>query len=90
MENSVFKALADPTRRQILKLLKGGDKNAGELLKNFNMTGASLNHHLNLLKNADLVTVEKKGQFMIYSLNTTVFQEILEWIFEIKGEEHET
>ena len=86
MKNSIFKALADPTRREILNLLKKGDKNVGEILEHFNMTGASINHHLNILKNADLVDSEKKGQFIIYSLNTTVFQEILEWIFEIKGE----
>jgi len=85
LKNSVFKALADPSRRQILKLLKNSDKNVGEILENFDMAGASLNHHLTILKNADLVTSEKRGQYVIYSLNTTVFQEILEWIFEIKG-----
>ena len=87
--NSVFKALSDPSRRKILKLLKDRDMNAGELLENFDMTGASLSHHLSILKNADLVQCEKKGQFMIYSLNTTVFQEIIEWFFELNGGKNE-
>lgn len=85
MKNDVFKALADPSRRKILKLLKKESMNVGEILKNFQMSGASLNHHLSILKHAGLVMSEKKGQNIIYSLNTTVFQEILEWIYEIKG-----
>jgi DNA-binding transcriptional ArsR family regulator len=64
--------------------------NVGDILKNFEMTGASLNHHLNVLRNAGLVLSEKKGQHIIYSINTTVFQEVLEWIYDLKGDKDET
>ena len=87
--NSVFKALSDPSRRKILKLLKESDMTVGEILGNFDMTGASLSHHLTILKNADLVQSEKKGQFIIYSLNTTVFQEIIEWFYNLNGGKNE-
>ena len=86
--SDVFKALADPHRRKILKLLRQGDMNVGEILSHFAMTGASLNHHLTILRHAGLVLSEKKGQHITYSLNTTVFQEVLEWIYEIKGEQN--
>ena len=85
MMNELFKALGDENRRKILKLLKEGSKNVGEILSHFDMTGASLNHHLNSLKQANLVQSEKKGQNIIYSINITVFQEVLEWIYDIKG-----
>ncbi len=82
--NDVFSALSDPTRRKILKLLKGGDLNAGEIADNFNMTKPSISHHLNILKHAGLVISEKQGQNVLYSLNTTVFQGILEWFYDFK------
>lgn len=87
--NAVFKALADPTRREILTLLRDGDKNAGEIGQHFSMTGASISHHLSILSNAELVLREKKGQNVVYSLNTTVFQSVIQWFFDMKGDENE-
>ena len=87
--NDLFKALADPTRRAILDELKKGDKNAGEIKDCFNITGASISHHMSILHNAGLVLRERQGQQIIYSLNTTVFQQVIEWIYNIKGEENE-
>ncbi|MEM6817495.1 MAG: autorepressor SdpR family transcription factor [Pseudomonadota bacterium] len=72
---SLFKALADPTRREILRLLRKGSMNAGELAEAFTITKASLSHHFNLLKQADLVRTERRGQQIVYSLNTTVLQD---------------
>ncbi|WP_440896410.1 autorepressor SdpR family transcription factor [Amphibacillus sp. Q70] len=84
----VFKALADPTRRQILILLKGGDLTAGEIAKHFNMSKSSISQHLNILKQAELVYHNKIGQYIYYTLNTTVFQELVSWTMDFidKGE----
>lgn len=71
-----FQALSDPTRRKILELLKKHDMNAGEIGKNFSISLPSLSHHLNILKQADLVTSQRKGQEIIYSLNLSVFEEV--------------
>jgi DNA-binding transcriptional ArsR family regulator len=71
----VFKALSDPNRRRILKLLKRGSMAAGELAESFPITMGSLSHHYNVLKAADLVRCERRGQRMVYSLNTTVFED---------------
>lgn len=87
--NSVFKALADPSRREILQLLKDKDLNAGEIGGHFEMSGASVSHHLSILANAQLVLREKRGQNVIYSLNTTVFQSVIQWFYDIKGENNE-
>ncbi|MGE7307363.1 autorepressor SdpR family transcription factor [Priestia megaterium] len=85
--NETFKALADPTRRKILELLKERDLTAGEISEYFNMTKPSISNHLKILKQADLVQDEKRGQFVIYSLNTTVFQDLIGWFFSLqKGE----
>jgi DNA-binding transcriptional ArsR family regulator len=85
--NETFKALADPTRRKILELLKERDLTAGEISEYFNMTKPSISNHLKILKQADLVQDEKRGQFVIYSLNTTVFQDLIGWFFSFqKGE----
>ncbi|MFP7733931.1 autorepressor SdpR family transcription factor [Priestia aryabhattai] len=85
--NETFKALADPTRRKILELLKERDLTAGEISEYFNMTKPSISNHLKILKQADLVQDEKRGQFVIYSLNTTVFQDLIGWLFSFqKGE----
>lgn len=87
--NKVFKALGDPTRRKILELLKSKEMSAGEIADSFNISKPSISHHLNLLKDAELVLWEKDGQSIIYSLNTTVIQEITKWtlnFFEKKGE----
>jgi DNA-binding transcriptional ArsR family regulator len=71
----VFKAIADPTRRQILKLLQGGSRTAGELAEEFDIAKPSLSHHFSVLKAADLVRCERRGQQQVYSLNTTVFED---------------
>ncbi|WP_069651107.1 autorepressor SdpR family transcription factor [Caloranaerobacter ferrireducens] len=80
--NKTFKALADPTRRKILELLKEKDLTAGEIADFFNISKPSISHHLNILKNVGLVLSEKVGQNIYYSLNTTAFQEIMKWIFD--------
>ena len=76
--NATLYALADPTRRKILGLLKKKDLAAGEIAGNFAITLPSLSHHLNVLKQADLVTSQRQGQEIIYSLNLSVFEEIAE------------
>lgn len=73
----VWKALADPTRRQILALLKQRDMNAGEIASEFNMTKPSISNHLNILKQADLVDSEKQGQNVVYSIKTSVIEDML-------------
>ena len=83
--NSVFKALNDQTRRQILDLLKEREMNAGEIAEKFNISKPSISHHLDILKRADLITSEKKGQFVEYSLNTTILEDILNWIITLKN-----
>jgi ArsR family transcriptional regulator, arsenate/arsenite/antimonite-responsive transcriptional repressor len=82
--NSVFKALNDPTRRQILELLQEKDLTAGEIAQQFNISFPSISHHLDLLKQAKLVTSEKDGQYVYYSLNTTVVDEIMKWFLQFK------
>ena len=72
--NSLFKALNDETRRQIVELLKEKDMNAGEIADRFNISKPSISHHLDILKRADLITSEKKGQFVEYSLNTSILE----------------
>ena len=79
--NQTFKALADPTRRKILNLLKDRDMTAGEISDQFQMSKPSISQHLKILKQAELIQDEKKGQYIIYSLNTTMFQEIIGWAF---------
>jgi len=83
--NSVFKALNDPTRREILQLLQEKDLTAGEIVEKFNISGPSISHHLDLLKQAKLVNAEKEGQFIYYSLNTTVVDEIMKWFLQFKS-----
>jgi ArsR family transcriptional regulator, arsenate/arsenite/antimonite-responsive transcriptional repressor len=84
--NKVFRALNDPTRREILKLLKEKDMPAGEIADAFQISKPSISHHLDILSQAELVTSEKKGQFVIYSLSTTVLDDIMEWIITLKNE----
>jgi ArsR family transcriptional regulator, arsenate/arsenite/antimonite-responsive transcriptional repressor len=81
--NRVFKALNDPIRREILELLKEKDMNAGEIADHFNITKPSISHHLDSLKQADLVISVKKGQFVNYTLNKTVVDEIIQWLMSI-------
>lgn len=75
--DKLFKALADKNRRKILEVLKKSDMNVGEISRYFNITGASLSHHLDILKQANLIISERKGQFIYYSLNTSVFEEVM-------------
>src|ERR671933_1607622 len=82
--NTLFKALNDPTRRQILDLLREGDLNAGEIAERFDMTKPSISHHLDLLRQAGLVESVKQGQFINYSLNTTVLDELLVWLMSFQ------
>lgn len=82
--NAVFKALNDATRREILELLRQKDMTAGEIAEQFNISKPSISHHLELLKTADLVISTKKGQFVEYSLNTTILDEMLKWIIQLK------
>ena len=85
--NEVFKALSDKTRRKILEMLKQEDRTAGEIADCFNMTKASISHHLSILKQANLVSDERKGQFIYYSLNTSIFEEIIGWFIELSDKE---
>ncbi len=78
-------ALADPTRRHILKLLRTGDLNAGEIASKFDMTKPSISHHLNILKNADLVRAERSGQNIVYSINTSVLEDLMDLIADMTG-----
>jgi ArsR family transcriptional regulator, arsenate/arsenite/antimonite-responsive transcriptional repressor len=80
-----YKAIADPTRRRILKYLRGGERNAGELAEYAGVGRTALSHHLTVLKLADLVRVERRGQFQVYSLNTTVFQDLMSEIMDWFG-----
>lgn len=83
----VFKALADPTRREILKILSGGDKTAGEIAEQFDMTWPTISHHFAVLRQADLVESRKNGQQVVYSINTTVLQEVFSWFLDLTGGE---
>lgn len=83
--NALFKALGDETRREILRRLARGDMTAGEIAAAFDLSWPTISHHLNVLKEAGLVQDEKRGQHVIYSLNTTVFQDITGWLFEMLG-----
>ncbi|ANB56379.1 bacterial regulatory, arsR family protein [Anoxybacillus sp. B7M1] len=80
--NEAFKAIADPTRRQILTLLRKGDLTAGEIASHFEMQKPSVSHHLKILKQADLVQDRRVGQHIYYSLNTTVFQDLMSWFYD--------
>ena len=84
--NALFKALNDPTRREILELLKDKDLTAGEIADKFSISKPSISHHLDLLRQAGLVVSGKEGQFIYYSLSTTVMDEILKWIMQFKDQ----
>ena len=85
----VWKALADPTRREILMMLRKGDRSAGEIADNFNISKPSISNHLNVLKQADLVGAEKQGQNVIYSLRTSVFEDMLQLLSSLTGREED-
>lgn len=86
-----FKALADPTRRRILELLAQNELTAGEIAAQFDMTKPSVSHHLAILKSAGLVQDERRGQNIVYSVNMTVFQELMKWFYDLElmqGDNH--
>ena len=82
-----LRALADPTRRKILELLKNGRLAAGEIAERFDMTAAAVSRHLAVLKEADLIRDTRQGKYIIYELNASVLEEILLWLTALKGEE---
>ena len=82
-----FKALSDPVRREILTLLRNKKMSAGEIVDCFDMTGATISYHLKLLKQADLIYEEKEKNFIYYSLNTSVVEDIVSWLMDLKKEE---
>ena len=88
--NTLFKALNDATRREILELLKEKDLTAGEIADQFNISKPSISHHLDLLRQAGLVVSVKEGQFIYYSLNTTVMDEMLKWIINLQSQKNKT
>lgn len=81
-----LKALADPTRREILNLLKAGRRSAGEISEHFSITGAAISRHLSVLKDADLICDTREGKFIFYELNTSVLEETLLWLTDLKGD----
>ena len=81
-----LKALADPTRREILNLLKQGKRSAGEITDHFDITAAAISRHLSVLKEADLIEDTRDGKFIFYELNASVLEEIMLWITDLKGE----
>ena len=83
--NNSFKALSDPTRRKIFQLLREKDMTAGEIAEKFNISKPSISHHLSILKQADLVLDERQGQNIIYSLNTSVFEDLIGWFLNLTG-----
>jgi len=82
---NTLKALADPIRREILNLLKGGRLSAGEITEHFSVTAASISRHLSVLKEADLIRDTREGKFIFYELNASVLEEIMLWITDLKG-----
>ncbi|MBR5207666.1 MAG: winged helix-turn-helix transcriptional regulator [Erysipelotrichaceae bacterium] len=84
-----FKALGDPVRREILVLLKDGKMSAGDLAARFDMTQASVSYHLSQLKKAELIREEKYKNYIYYELNTSVFEEVVLWLSQFGGNEHE-
>ena len=85
--NEAFKALADPTRREILGLLRRGEMTAGALAERFDMSKPSMSHHFTILKEADLISSRREGQQIWYALNTTVVQEVMAWVLDLMGDD---
>ena len=84
-----IKAISDPTRRDILELLKGGKLSAGEICERFSVTDAAVSKHLSVLKDADLIRDERAGKFIFYELNTSVLEEVMVWLAGLKGEKND-
>ena len=85
MNNQLFKALADPTRREIIRLLGKGEMTAGDLAERFDMTKPTVSHHFSVLKEAGLIDSRREGQRICYSLNTTVAEDVLAWLWDLFG-----
>ena len=85
--SETFKALNDPVRREILMMLRAGRMSAGEIGAHFSLTGASVSYHLSILKKADLVRESRRGNFIDYELNTSVVEEVMLWLSELRGDE---
>ena len=83
--SETFKAIADPVRRDILNMLKDGKKSAGQIAEQFSLTGATVSYHLSKLKKADLIVEQKQKNFIFYQLNTSVFEDVLGWIYDLGG-----
>ena len=84
-----MKALSDPVRREILSMLKAGKMSAGDISDRFDITGAAISRHLSVLKEADLIRDTREGKYIFYELNTSVLEEIMMWIAELKGDNDE-
>lgn len=87
--NDAFKAIADPARRKILHLLRGGEMTAGDLAGQFDMTKPTMSHHFAVLVDADLITRRREGQTIWYALNTTVLEDVIAWAMELAGRTRE-
>ncbi|MYM25314.1 autorepressor SdpR family transcription factor [Duganella sp. FT135W] len=85
--NNAFKAIADPARREILRLLRSGEMTAGELAQHFDMSKPTMSHHFAVLSEADLITRRREGQTIWYGLNTTVLQDVLAWMMDLTGDQ---
>lgn len=85
----IMKALADPTRRKILQVLKKGRRSAGEIGSQFSMSGAAVSRHLGLLKEADLIRCQREGKFIFYEINLSVIQEVLAWLAQLGEDTYE-
>ena len=85
LQNTI-KALADPSRREILELLKSGRRSAGEIAEKFPVSGAAVSKHLSVLKDVDLIRDTREGKFIFYELNTSVLEEVMLWLAQLKGE----
>lgn len=87
--HQTLKALADPIRREILNLLKNGRMSAGDIVDRFDVSGASISRHLSVLKEADLIRDTREGKFIFYEINTSVLEEAMLWIADLKGDSHD-
>ena len=85
---ATFKALSNPIRREILDLLKKGSLSAGDISSQFDLSGATISHHLTVLKKADLIVEKREKNFIYYELNTTVLEDMLMWLKDLKGDSH--
>ena len=87
--SETLKAISDPVRREILELLKDGRKTAGEISSSFNLTGATVSYHLSNLNKANLITETKQKNFIFYELNSSIFEDVLVWIYKLGGNKNE-